>query len=112
MLPAAQTPTLHRLAVGSIKCYLLADAMLVMLPDRCVKLHQWIILGPYEFVMITAFQGHPSPKVFLSRTLIPGGPGLMLAIEMVVGKPGQEEMRVGPYGGHEEILASEVVAKA
>jgi hypothetical protein len=35
----------------------------------------------------------------------------MLAIEMVVGKPGQE-MRVGPYGGHEEILASEVVAKA
>ncbi len=32
----------------------------------------------------------------------------MLDVEMVVGKP-RQEMRVGPYRGHEEILASEVL---
>lgn len=38
--------------------------MLVMLlrPDQCVKLHQWILLGLYEFLMIT--HGHSQTKVF------------------------------------------------
>ena len=37
--------------------------MLVMLlrPDQCVKLNQWIILGLYEFIMIT--HGHSQTKV-------------------------------------------------
>lgn len=57
--------------------------------------------------MIT--HGHSQTEVLLSRTPILGGPGLMLAIEMVVGKLGQERMQVRKLG-HKEILASEMVA--